>query len=142
MNPPSLLDRLRQHSEERPDNLAYEFMDRGHSASLTYRQLEERAAALANRLAETEPHDSPVLLLLPPGLDFVASFLAVLALGVPAVPLAGATRRQGFAHLEDIVRLCGAGRDLLRRRLAGQGSAWPDFRPAVAPPGLGPPAGG
>jgi len=127
--PPSLLHRLRQLSAERPDSLAYEFTDRGHSASLTYRQLEERVAALANRLAETGPQESPVLLLLPAGLDFIASFLAVLALGVPAIPLPAPNRRQGLAHLEHIVRLCGAGRAVMSRGLAAQRSAWP---PAVA----------
>lgn len=75
----------RVHSQ--PDVKAYEFLHSdGTVDTLTYRQLYERAAALAARLDADKDRRAPVLLLYPPGLGFVTALWACLMAGVPAVP--------------------------------------------------------
>ncbi|RKS10371.1 acyl-CoA synthetase (AMP-forming)/AMP-acid ligase II [Nocardiopsis sp. Huas11] len=88
MSPPTLIDRLHAHAEQRPDARACVFVkgEAETDRSLTYRELDTTvravAAALRTRLA---PGDR-VLLLLPEGPDFVPAFLGCLRAGVIAVP--------------------------------------------------------
>jgi acyl-CoA synthetase (AMP-forming)/AMP-acid ligase II len=78
--------------------------------SLTYGQLHDAAAALASRIHEGYPVGSRVLLLYPPGLDFVVAFVACQYAGVIAVP---GPEPNGHRHRAQ--RLAGI--------LAGSGSA-------------------
>ncbi|TQM30997.1 fatty acyl-AMP ligase [Nocardia bhagyanarayanae] len=52
----------------------------------TYRELDREARALAEWLARRDEADRPVLLLYPPGLEFLRAFLGCLYAGVIAVP--------------------------------------------------------
>ncbi|HTJ67162.1 MAG TPA: aminotransferase class I/II-fold pyridoxal phosphate-dependent enzyme [Actinospica sp.] len=79
---------LRHHLEQRPDELAYRFLSDtdGTSRSWTYRDLDRRARTIAARLQAENLRARPVLLLHPPGLDYVACFLGCLYAGAIAVP--------------------------------------------------------
>ncbi|RFS82229.1 aminotransferase class I/II-fold pyridoxal phosphate-dependent enzyme [Actinomadura spongiicola] len=79
---------LRHHLRLTPDRLAYRFLTgpRGDSESWTYRDLDLRARAIAGRLQREGLRNRPVLLLLPPGLEYVAGFLGCLYAGAIAVP--------------------------------------------------------
>ncbi|SDE84516.1 type I polyketide synthase [Streptomyces griseoaurantiacus] len=90
--PATVAGLLRHHREHRPDALAYRFLTAADDAgpdggeSLTYRQLDLRVRAVAARLQREDLTGKPVLLLHPPGLDYVTAFLGCLYAGAVAVP--------------------------------------------------------
>lgn len=71
-----------------PDKTAFTFMERGEDASeaLTYLELRNRAASIAQTLIAARLADKPVVLLYPPGLAFIEALLACFLAGVIAVP--------------------------------------------------------
>ncbi|WP_177242416.1 non-ribosomal peptide synthetase [Amycolatopsis marina] len=77
------------HARRSPEALAYSFLGDGEreTARLTYGELEQRARAIAERLRDAGVTGEPVLLLYPPGLDYVTGFLGCLYAGAVAVPL-------------------------------------------------------
>ena len=84
----SLTDLLRARADRHPDTLALRFFDRGEQEAkrISYGDLDASARALAATLgARVSPGDR-VLLMFPPGLDFVVSFCACLYAGAIAVP--------------------------------------------------------
>jgi amino acid adenylation domain-containing protein len=79
---------VRRHAAERPGQRAFTFLRDGEApgAELTYTALDRLARAVAAEIqCLTRPGDR-VLLLFPPGLDFIAAFLGCLYAGVVAVP--------------------------------------------------------
>src|SRR6476661_10833630 len=79
---------LRARAAERPEQVAFTFLADGESegGSLTYRELDRRAAAIASALAASVAPGERALLLYPPGLDFIAAFFGCLYAGVIALP--------------------------------------------------------
>src|SRR5579862_8630404 len=79
---------LAQRARLTPDLPAYTFLAEGEEeeARLTYRQLALRAQAVGALLAAAGARGERVLLLYPPGLDYVAAFFACLWCGATAVP--------------------------------------------------------
>ncbi|HEY8981037.1 MAG TPA: aminotransferase class I/II-fold pyridoxal phosphate-dependent enzyme [Streptomyces sp.] len=84
---------LRGHLEQRPDSLAFRFLTgtggaggEADAASVSYRELDQRVRAVAALLQHQGVAGKPVLLLLPPGLDYIAGFLGCLYAGAVAVP--------------------------------------------------------
>jgi thioester reductase-like protein len=84
----TLVELLRFRAEERPDALAYVFLENGEAPgpSLTYRELDIKARAISARLAELSTRGERALLLYPPGLDYIAAFFGCLCAGAVAVP--------------------------------------------------------
>ena len=75
----SLVDLLRDRAGEMGDRLAYTFLIEGEEeARLTYGDLDTRARAVGAALQEAGAGGERVVLLLPPGLDFVAAFFGCL----------------------------------------------------------------
>jgi len=75
------------NSQRQPDALAYRFLaGDGTCDSLTYRALDLGARAIAALLQQLELRGKPVLILLPPGLDYIASLFGCLYAGAIAVP--------------------------------------------------------
>ncbi|GAO41449.1 fatty acyl-AMP ligase [Flavihumibacter petaseus] len=86
--PNSLVDILRWRAIHQPQRLAYRYLIDGEfdEAVLTYEELDRRTRAAGTMLqAATQPGDR-VLLLLPPGPDFIVAFFSCLYAGVIAVP--------------------------------------------------------
>ncbi|HEY2292550.1 MAG TPA: amino acid adenylation domain-containing protein, partial [Thermoanaerobaculia bacterium] len=79
---------LRARAAERPAQVAFTFLADGESegGSLTYGELDRRAAGVAAALAASVPPGERALLLYPPGLDFIVAFFGCLYAGVVAVP--------------------------------------------------------
>ncbi|QQM38461.1 type I polyketide synthase [Streptomyces liliifuscus] len=84
---------LRHHLEHRPGALAYRFLSGtrqgrsgGDGESWDYRELDLRVRAVASLLQREGLSGKPVLLLHPPGLDYIAGFLGCLYAGAIAVP--------------------------------------------------------
>ncbi len=79
---------LRYRAATEPDRRAFVFLEQGteETGSFTYRELDTRARAIAAWLQRSTRAGDRVLLVYPPGLDFVAAFFACLYAGVIAVP--------------------------------------------------------
>ncbi|HEV7786252.1 MAG TPA: AMP-binding protein, partial [Thermoanaerobaculia bacterium] len=87
----SLVDLLRRRAEESPAELGYTFLSESgeEMGSLTWSELDARARAIGVLLEGAGAVGQRVLLLYPPGLEFVAAFLGCLyggAIAVPAYP--------------------------------------------------------
>ena len=83
--------KVRARADSRGDQVALGFLDDGEevTAELTWGALDTRTSDVAAVLSESFPEGARILLLFPPGLDFVIAFLACLRAGrvaVPAIP--------------------------------------------------------
>lgn len=87
--PAGVIPALQHWARSCPGQPALRFIDdQGGQATLGYGELAARAAAGAARLQPWRGTPQPVLVVMEAGLDFAASFLACLAAGVLAVPVA------------------------------------------------------
>jgi len=86
--PGHLIRVLRRHADERPRQPACVHLVDGEAeqAKLTYSQLDRRARAVAARLQDMGFAGQCVLLVYPPGLDFITAFFGCLYAGCVAVP--------------------------------------------------------
>lgn len=84
----SLVELLRFRASHQPDKRAYTFLSDTvtEEEHLTYRQLDERAQAIGARLQDLGLMGERVLLLYPPGLDYISAFFGCLFAGAVAVP--------------------------------------------------------
>lgn len=81
------VDVLRYWADQKPNDDAYIFTDGdSYEERLTYGELWRRVRGLAGGLQQRELAGARVLLLYPPGLDFVIGFFACHAAGAVAVP--------------------------------------------------------
>ncbi|WP_155981061.1 AMP-binding protein, partial [Nocardia sp. CNY236] len=102
-------DLLKSQVEHHGSDTAFTFLDNeGNEADLlTYRELDQRAQAIAHHLTNMVSKGDRVLLLHPPGLDYVAAFYGCLYAGVIAVPLFP-PRRNRLEHIDVVARDCAA----------------------------------
>ena len=85
----SLVTLLAGRAESQPDERAYIFLsDRGaEEAVITFRELDDAARALAARLTKVAHPGDRVILVFPPGLEFLIAFFGCLIARVIAVPM-------------------------------------------------------
>ncbi|HEX8282845.1 MAG TPA: amino acid adenylation domain-containing protein [Pyrinomonadaceae bacterium] len=83
-----LIELLRERAARQPERTAYTFLDGdgAEEANLTYAGLERRARAVAARLQAGGFAGQRVLLLYPPGLEYITAFWGCLYAGAVAVP--------------------------------------------------------
>jgi len=108
-SPPStnLAECLEYWTAELPGERAFGFTDgelesEVEDQQLTYAQLDRRARAIAARLTELGMHGERVLLLFPPGLEFVVGFFGCMYAGAVAVPAYPPRRNRYMARIEAI----------------------------------------
>ncbi|MFI9558562.1 fatty acyl-AMP ligase [Nonomuraea endophytica] len=85
-----LIQRVARWAREIPDAPAYTFVDHlgdGAWHTLTWRQVDRRARALAVRVRELAGPGDRVAVLAPQGLDYVVAMIGTMYAGVVAVPL-------------------------------------------------------
>jgi 8-amino-7-oxononanoate synthase len=87
----TLVDLLRWRAELDPDRVVYRFLpgDNKPEQRITYAELDRRARSIAVRIGETARAGERALLLVPPGLDYVAAYFGCLysrTIAVPAYP--------------------------------------------------------
>jgi acyl-CoA synthetase (AMP-forming)/AMP-acid ligase II len=89
VEPSTFVEIVRSHAETTPDLGRYTFIAGrdGEERVLTDRSLERRARAIAANLRCHISAGERVLLLYPPGLDFIEAFFGCLFAGVTAVPV-------------------------------------------------------
>jgi acyl-CoA synthetase (AMP-forming)/AMP-acid ligase II len=85
----SLVTLLAARADSQPDERAYIFLsDRGaEEAVITFRELDDAARALAARLTKVAQPGDRVILVFPPGLEFLIAFFGCLIARVIAVPM-------------------------------------------------------
>jgi acyl-CoA synthetase (AMP-forming)/AMP-acid ligase II len=84
----TLVELLEHRAERQPDDDVFRF-DSGagsEDGTLTFAKLRERACAIAAGLAAVTAPGDRVVLLVPPGLDYVAAYFGCLYSGAVAVP--------------------------------------------------------
>lgn len=84
--PDTLIDVLKQRAAHSPEQLAYTFLSETKKETLTYKELLHEVMRIASHLLQVTQPGARALLLLPPGLDYIATFLGCLMAGVVAVP--------------------------------------------------------
>lgn len=86
----SLVDLLTLHASRQPDRTAYRYLVTGDCdgeiQDISYGRLAERSRAIAAWLQERGLAGSRVMLLYPPGIEFICGYLGCLSAGVIAVP--------------------------------------------------------
>jgi acyl-CoA synthetase (AMP-forming)/AMP-acid ligase II len=105
---PTLAHRLRHWAEQRPDAIAYAFIDEhgNECASLTFLELDQRARILASALTARCRSGERAMLLFDPGLDFLVAFFGCLYAGVIAVPMLAPRRNKLRDSSLSIFRNC------------------------------------
>src|SRR5690606_25817398 len=105
----TLVDLLRQQANNYGDRTAYLFLDE-HAAneSISFRQLDTQARAIAAQLQQTMEPGDRALLMYPAGLDFIAAFFGCLYAGVVAVPATYPKPRRPLPRMASIARNSGA----------------------------------
>ncbi|MCA1633579.1 MAG: AMP-binding protein [Acidobacteria bacterium] len=86
-SPLTLVELLQSRASEGADRQAYIFLaaDKTAEISLTYGELDRQARAIAAFLQTLDAAGERVLLLYPPGLDYIAAFFGCLYAGAIAV---------------------------------------------------------
>ncbi|HET6676075.1 MAG TPA: amino acid adenylation domain-containing protein, partial [Nitrospiraceae bacterium] len=100
----TLIDLLRVRASDEPAQPAYVFLRDGVTPDciLTYGDLDKQVRAIAAFLMERFPRRSRLLLMYPPGLDFVTAFWGCLyagMVGIPIPPLDGFRIKQSAGRL-------------------------------------------
>lgn len=105
----TLVHALRWRAEHQPERLAYRFLldGDGLDASLTYGELQRRTNAIAGLLRSHRTTGERVLIIVSPGLDFIAAWFGCLSAGAIAIAIhpPHPSRPEQFANrLTSIVR--------------------------------------
>jgi natural product biosynthesis luciferase-like monooxygenase protein/FkbM family methyltransferase len=105
-NPTTLVELLRARAGSPLDKNAYTFLIDGETEeiSLSYGELDQRARAIGARLQSLNAKDQPVLLLYPPGLEYIAAFFGCLYAGAVAVPVYPPTSQRSLPRLWSIIK--------------------------------------
>ena len=126
----SILAPLRDTVDTRPEAVAFRFLTEGDVdgpvETMTFGLLDVRARAIAATLQGRGLSGQPVLLIYPPGTDFIAAFVACLYAGViavPAYPPEVAHLERSLPRLRAIVNDAGARTVLTTAAIAGVAEA-------------------
>src|ERR687883_731645 len=101
----SLIELLRRRAEEQPERLAYTFLVDGETEEqhITYGELDRQARAIAAWLQSNGSDKERVLLLYPPGLQYIAAFFGCLYAGAIAVSAHLPRLNHSLSRLQAIV---------------------------------------
>ena len=100
----NLIELLQQRVQQQPRQKAYTFLVDGEDqeVSLTYEQLDQRASAIAAWLQHLHATGERVLLLYPPGLEYITAFWGCLYAGASAVPASPPRQNRSLNRLQSI----------------------------------------
>ncbi|HEU4596772.1 MAG TPA: AMP-binding protein, partial [Pyrinomonadaceae bacterium] len=106
----TLVELLAHRADAEPERVAYTFLADGEAEEirLSYAGLHERAQAVAAMLGGHVKRGERVLLLYPPGLEFISAFFGCLYAGVVAVPAYPPRLNQNLLRLQVIAAGAGA----------------------------------
>lgn len=115
----TLVDLLRHRAEQQGDRCAYRFSIDGESdvIDLSYIELDRRARSIAAHLQSFCAPGERLLLVYPPGLEYVVAFLGCLYAGVVAVPAYPPRPNRSLSRLQSIFSDAGAAAALTTREI-------------------------
>jgi acyl-CoA synthetase (AMP-forming)/AMP-acid ligase II/acyl carrier protein len=127
-----------QRAATTPQQVGFTFLVDGETEELhlTYGELDQRARSLAAELRELELPGRPVLLALPPGLDFVVALMGCLyagAIAAPCYPPGRARNARGLDRLRAIAQKADVGAALVAPELLAETPRWIDAAPELKP---------
>jgi acyl-CoA synthetase (AMP-forming)/AMP-acid ligase II len=101
----NIVETLEKQSQNQPEKTAFIFLEDGETetAKLTYQQLKRKSQAIASILQSQNLTDSRLLLLYPPGLEFISAFFGCLAAKAIPLPAYPPRLNRSLSHLEAIV---------------------------------------
>lgn len=101
----TFVDLLRRRVVELPDRMAYTFLadGAGDEARITYSELDRRARSIAALLQSHGGSGERVLLLYPPGLDYISAFFGCLYAGAIAVPVYPPRQNRTLGRILNII---------------------------------------
>jgi acyl-CoA synthetase (AMP-forming)/AMP-acid ligase II len=104
--PGTMVDILRHRAAEQADQRAYTFLADGDADedSVTYGELDRQSRAIGTRLQSFGASGERVLLLLPPGLQYVAAFFGCLYADAVAVPAYPPRQNNNLVRLQSVAR--------------------------------------
>ncbi len=105
LEPLSLIDLLRWRAEQHAGREVYTFLSDGRAegSTLSYGELDLRARAIGAWLQDAGMSGERVLLLYPPGLEYITAFFGCLYAGAVAVPAYPPRPNRGFDRLQAII---------------------------------------
>lgn len=103
----SLVQLLQEHASAEPEHVIFEFSAE-ETQILRFGQLAEQARGIAAALQQTCAPGDRVLLLYPPGLEFISAFFGCLYAGMLAVPLMYPKPRRSQTRLSAVAQDCEA----------------------------------
>jgi natural product biosynthesis luciferase-like monooxygenase protein len=105
LNATTLTDLLEQRATQTPSQTAYIFLADGETETdrLSYQQLHQRSQSIASHLLSLGAKGACVLLLYPPGLEFIAAFFGCLYAGAIAVPAYPPRPNHSLSRLQAIL---------------------------------------
>lgn len=105
----TLLELLSYRASTQPKQIAYTFLRDGETDAIhyTYQQLEHQVKVIAAHLQSCYQPGNRILLLYPPGLDYISAFFGCLYAGMVAVP-AYPPRPNRLSRLQGILQDAGA----------------------------------
>ena len=100
----NLVDVLRFRTKERPGAFAFTFLHdgEGEEENVSYEALDKQARYIAARLQQCGATGQRVLLLCPPGIQFIAAFFGCLYAGAVAVPAYPPRKNDKLLRLQTI----------------------------------------
>lgn len=127
----TLVDVLDYRAARQPHDEIFTFLDGAGEArdAIAYHGLHTRARALAVRLRECAIPGDRVVLLVPPGLEYVTAFFACLYAGVVAVPAYPPNPRRAEPRVSRLVADCGARVALASTDLIARLEGWLELAP-------------
>lgn len=100
-----IVDSLRERAVSDGDRTAYTYLgDRMDERSLTFREVYRQALTLGRSIGETTSPGDRVLIILPPGLDYIVAFYACLIQGRIAVPCYPPINGRGMERILALVQ--------------------------------------
>lgn len=116
-----LSDYLESHASSKPSRTAFTFLTDGEKilSTLTFRDLTVRSQKIARVLLRTGLSGRNVILLHPPGEEFIIAFCGCLLAGVVAVPLQPPITRRLLTRAQAIFEDCAAAAVLATRSEIG-----------------------
>lgn len=105
----TMVDLLRQQAARFGERTAYEYLDdHAGNQSVSFKQLDQQAKAIAVALRREVQQGERVLLVYPAGLEFISAFFGCLYAGVTAVPATYPKPRRPLPRMASIARDSGA----------------------------------
>ena len=130
----TLVDLLEYRADRQPADVVFRFInsDGREEDTLTFSTLRRRARAIATHLAEHVVPGDRVVLLVPPGLEYVSAFFGCLYAGVVAVPAYPPNPRRADPRVARIVADCGSRVALVSNAFMARLDGWLALTPELS----------